>query len=324
MKIVAGLSGLDAYGPSCDAGADELFCGYVPEEWTERYGLALPLNRREVRWVNVQLGGRSELLLLAEQAARRGVPVTITLNSLHYIPAQYPLMGDLITRCMRDGFRSFIVADPALLVYLHSQGFDREARLHVSGELGEMNRGVLALCRSLGAHRMILHRKVALADMASLIAADRTAHPDAPMEFEAFALNELCHFDGGYCQSLHCDELTHSCRLPYRLGGVDAPLSSPMPLREPEVLPDCPGASGCGLCALWRMHRAGVTHLKLVGRGNLPEAMVRDIALLRRAADLARSSSCETDYLESLRRELFPTGCSRNCYYYGESGSLVK
>ena len=37
------------------------------------------------------------------------------------------------------------------------------------------------------------------------------------LEYEAFALNELCHFTGAFCSSLHCDELAPACRLPYRL-----------------------------------------------------------------------------------------------------------
>ena len=29
------------------------------------------------------------------------------------------------------------------------------------------------------------------------------------------------------------------------------------------------GETGCGLCALYRLRKAGITHLKLVGRGNM-------------------------------------------------------
>lgn len=41
-----------------------------------------------------------------------------------------------------------------------------------------------------------------------------------PDEYEAFILNELCHFSGAFCNSLHCDELTHLCRVPYELGNL--------------------------------------------------------------------------------------------------------
>ena len=37
----------------------------------------------------------------------------------------------------------------------------------------------------------------------------------AGLEFEAFVLNRLCQFTGAFCNSLHCDELGHLCRVPY-------------------------------------------------------------------------------------------------------------
>lgn len=322
MKITAGLSGVDAYDASCDAGADELFCGYVPEVWASRYGLALPMNRREVRWCNVQIGSRSELQLLADKVACRGVPVALTFNSLSYAPEQYPLLGETILQCADDGFRDFIVADPALLVWLHEQGISRRVALHISGELGEMNRLVLRRCRALDARRIIFHRKVTLTDMEHMIAHDRTEHPDTPLTFEAFALNELCHFHGGFCQSLHCDELPHLCRVPSQLGGIASAMASPVPIASGASF-DGVGASGCGLCALWRMQQIGVTHLKLVGRGNLPEETIRDIAALHTAVQLVQGVPDEAAYLAALRRALFPQGCGRRCYYPNETDTLL-
>lgn len=35
MKIVAGFGSVDEYIPYVLAGADELFCGYVPYNWTK-------------------------------------------------------------------------------------------------------------------------------------------------------------------------------------------------------------------------------------------------------------------------------------------------
>ena len=56
MKITAGLGSIDEYVRYVEAGADEFFCGYVPYEWNKKYGTVLPLNRREVLGINVQIG----------------------------------------------------------------------------------------------------------------------------------------------------------------------------------------------------------------------------------------------------------------------------
>ena len=61
MKITSGLGSIDDYPRYVRAGADELFCGYVPFSWSEKYGTVLPLNRREVLNYNVQIGSFSEL-----------------------------------------------------------------------------------------------------------------------------------------------------------------------------------------------------------------------------------------------------------------------
>ena len=38
MKIVAGLGSIDEYIPYVEAGADVVFCGYVPYSWTKIRG----------------------------------------------------------------------------------------------------------------------------------------------------------------------------------------------------------------------------------------------------------------------------------------------
>ena len=118
MKITAGLGCADDYIRFCEAGADECFCGYVPLAWAERYGLLSPLNRREVNFYNVQIGAKSELEILRGMVQAYGKRVHLTFNSLYYTPEQYSVLADIIAQCMELGFESFILADPALLVYL--------------------------------------------------------------------------------------------------------------------------------------------------------------------------------------------------------------
>lgn len=344
MKIVAGLGSLDEYIRFCEAGADEFFAGYVPYEWNKKYGTMLPLNRREVLCSNVQLGAFSELEILAAMIRKYGRPVHLTFNALYYIPEQYPEIAAIIRRCMELGFRSYILADPALICYLRQEKIDCE--IHLSGETAEVNSRMFSVFQRQKIHRLIFHRKNSFEDMERVVQA---GHGE---EFEAFVLNELCHFTGAFCNSLHCDELGYLCRVPYRLGPVrswgsaaDGNGSAPgrkwnssgtlsergkpsaesgeqleHGVDEPEQFPYdeegylC-GATGCGLCALYQLQRAGITHLKLVGRGNYTDFMERDIRNLKRALALLEESGSEAGYKEKMKRELFPKGCSRNCYY---------
>lgn len=324
MKIVAGLGSIDEYETFVKAGADEFFCGYVPFSWAEKYGVIHQLNRREVLFYNVQIGSMSELQILKKMVDYYGKPVKLTFNSLYYTGEQYPVIAEIITQCMAAGFENFIIADPALMLYLRQQKIN--CGIHLSGETAEVNRGMLEQMLPFGIRRVIFHRKNSLEDMQSCI-----KEADFPHEYEAFILNELCHFSGAFCNSLHCDELTHLCRVPYELGNlhkkeetdaaqkdvaetdrIQGKEGKGLPLDEDGYLT---GSTGCGFCALYRMKQVGITLLKLVGRGNYTDFMEKDIRQLRKALDILEKSDNELQYQREMKASLFPDGCSQNCYY---------
>lgn len=297
MKITAGLGALSSYDLLADAGADELFAGFVPLDWLEDYAAFLPLNRREVLMQGLQFCALSEMQLLAERIAVRGVPVALTFNSTCYRPEQYPRIADMLFRLSGLGFQNWILADPALMLYLRRQSVP--GRVHLSGEAGCFSPDALRFFAEMNLSRVIFPRKLSPAEMARCV----SALPQ--LEYEAFILNELCHYSGAFCSSLHCDEMEPICRLPYLPYGADA---SDAPEPEAEWRADF-GASGCGLCALNELRRAGVTHLKVVGRGAPPAALARDLRMLRRALELPGANA---DKL----RALLPEGrCSEKCYY---------
>lgn len=149
------------------------------------------------------------------------------------------------------------------------------------------------------------------------------------MEFEAFVLNEMCQFTGAFCNSLHCDEMGYLCRVSYWLGTVrngDAVPEKIMALQEQawDQEPDLKaydefgylcGETGCGLCALYQLKQAGITHLKLVGRGNYVDHMEKDIRNLRKALEILDAAENEREFKCTLKRIVFPAGCSGRCYY---------
>lgn len=379
MKITAGLGSIDEYIRFVKAGADEFFCGYVPYSWAKKYGTVMPLNRREVFCYNVQLGSYSELEILSAMIKRYGKPVHLTFNSLYYIPRQYPEIAEIIQSCMKLGFQSYIIADPALIIYLRNQEIDCD--IHLSGEMGEINSRAVEILQRQKLKRIIFHRKNTFEDMEAVIRSERTAGgARAQTEFEAFALNEMCQFSGAFCNSLHCDELGYLCRVPYHLekirnghsyrkGAVYSNIqrndmdkyvtnnrasenssdyivldhmsgSASHNYSGSDILHDglecideeveeavddwferydntgylC-GETGCGLCALYQLQKAGITHLKLVGRGNYTDFMEKDIRNLKQALNILADNRIETEFIQQMKQTLFPKGCSGNCYY---------
>lgn len=339
MKITSGLGSIDDYPRYVRAGADELFCGYVPFSWSEKYGTALPLNRREVLNYNVQIGSFSELEILANMVQKYQKPVHLAFNSLYYRQEQYEEITQIIQQCRSIGFDSYILADPALLVYLRKEKIDCE--VHLSGDLGTVNSAMTEVFAKEYPKRIIFQRKNTISEMRAVIR-HITAQKEAarkewtyPTEFEAFALNELCQFSGAFCNSLHCDEMGYLCRVPYwkkpmsfsesklekqeknrpgeniSISEWDSASELMNPVSEDGYL--C-GATGCGLCTLKQLSDAGITHLKLVGRGNYTDFMERDIRNLRRTLEILEDSSTEEEYIRAMKAELFPNGCSHMCY----------
>lgn len=331
MKLTVGLGSVDEYIRFSEAGADEFFCGYVPYSWTQKYDTMMPLNRREVLCSNVQLGAFSELEILASMIRDYQRPVHLTFNSLFYLPEQYPEIAKIMKACMCLGFQSYIIADPALILYLREHNIDCE--IHLSGETGEVNSRMVDFFQQFSLKRVIFHRKSSFDDMKAVINAEKSyGGLRAETEFEAFILNEMCQFTGAFCNSLHCDELGHLCRIPYWLkplkesctGSSFRQLRPSVPAASSQTdvpndsdLPEgylC-GATGCGLCALYRLRETGITHLKLVGRGNYTDFMEQDIRMLRQALAILETSTSEKDFQQNMREQLFPQGCSSHCYY---------
>lgn len=269
MKIVAGLGTIEDYEDYVDAGADELFIGYVPYEWQSKHELNNPLNRREVSYVNLNVGALSDLEILSERVDKRKVPVTIAFNGLNYRPNQYELICKIINDCADMGFKDVIIADIGLLIYLDKFKINERLNIHISGEFGEMNSYQIKILKELGAKRIIYHRGCNVKDIASMI----KRYPE--LEHEVFLMHENCHFTGAYCNSMHSDELIPMCRMPYQLEG-----------RIEVIRTSCSECDdyldGCRLCLIDTFRQIGVTHLKIVGRGASTDLMIDSIKRARR------------------------------------------
>ncbi len=322
MKIVAGLGAIDDYITFALAGADEVFIGYVPYEWNKKYGNLFPLNRREVLYYNIQVNSFEDMKILKSMMAVYKVPVTVTFNYIYYLEEQYEFIGEIIKQLMSIGFNDFIIADVALMLYLKKNSIN--CRIHLSGECAEINSCSMEFFNQFNISRFVFHRKNTLDDMEQCIKLNNKKN----MEYEAFILNEKCHYSGAFCSSLHCDELTHLCKVQYIMGKISLDTQGFFQTNkefeecyknhnEEELMcnENVVGYTGCGLCELYRLKKSGITHLKVVGRGAPAEQMERDIIYLKEALNILKNSNDEKSYKRTLINNLLKKKCSKNCYY---------
>lgn len=331
MKIVAGLGCIDDYISLVKAGADEVFCGYVPYEWNKKYGNLFPLNRREVLYYNIQINSLEDMKILKRMVDVYKVPVSITFNYLYYLEEQYEMIGNIMEDLISIGFNDFIISDIALLLYLKERNIN--SSIHLSGECAEINSLSIEFFNKLNISRYIFHRKNTIEDMKSCISNNKVKN----LEYEAFILNERCHYTGAFCNSLHCDEMEHICKLPYDLSKISEESSGfkevdkriksyydelanedfeELNIDEDEesdtyIL----GSTGCGICSLKQLKNAGVTHLKVVGRGNSVNNMVRDVENLKKAILMIENIEDNNIYKKEVINEILLNKCSGQCYY---------
>lgn len=326
MKIVAGLGSIDDYKRLAEAGADEVFCGYVPYEWNKKYGTIFPLNRREVLYYNIQISSLEDMKILRKMVDVYKVPVTITFNYLYYLEEQYEFIVEIMQDLIDIGFSEFIIADIALILFINSRKL--KCKIHLSGECAEINRESIKVFNELNISRYIFHRKNTIEDMKSCI----SDNSEKNLQYEAFILNERCHYTGGFCSSFHCDELEHLCKIPYEIVKINANRNNFKEIddnlksyEEQRQCEDCQevsdiednyviGSTGCGLCSLKKLKNAGVTHLKVVGRGNSIENMERDVRNLKKAIAMINEFK-EEEYEQNIKKQLLHNNCSGKCYY---------
>ena len=110
MKILAPIRAYDELEMLAASGAEELYCGITPAEWTARYQGAVWLNRRSPK--GSSLDSYAEMKQLVDGAHALRIPVFITLNAPYYAAEQIPLVIELARRLSEEiGVDALIVSD---------------------------------------------------------------------------------------------------------------------------------------------------------------------------------------------------------------------
>lgn len=288
-------------------GADEFFAGYVPAEWSGRYGWEIGLNRRTFG-PNCQFTSPDDLQAAIAVAHAVHRPVFITFNAHDYHAEQVPLLRQIVLEICTWGPDALVVADPALLELLSQWGVTTP--VHLSIGAGCFNgEAVRHFCRIADIRRVVLPRKMSLAEMETMIA----GLADLGLDFEALVIGYRCLFNDEFCFTRHTGTAEPFCNsfvpvpdapASYRLAAdwkdvaekaAQAPEEQFQPgsalnrfrkerrgqVRPPtsmtaEAASDTDGLDGlvasslfthCALCAIPGLRRAGVNVLKVPVRG---------------------------------------------------------
>lgn len=303
MKITAPISKIDEVEPLVLAGADELYCGVVPPNWIAQFNTGA-VNRRYFG----NLGDYAQLGEAVGLAHSRGASLFMVLNAQHYGELHHGALVEIAAKFHEYGGDAVIVADLALISAIREALPD--LAIHVSSVANCRNSSAVGFFADLGVKRVILPRDVTLDEIARI----RQRHPQ--IEIEAFILNDGCVFEEGLCHTVH---------LPSKLGGPICVDSYGMEYATPGGDPVSPRVARklaendedykrwlwyrfgcgfstteegypygpCGLCAIHRLHKAGVASIKVAGREGATERKIKSVEMVRRVVDAVHSGKDE-------------------------------
>jgi len=270
------------------AGVGELYVGYVPPSWHNKFGFATSPNRRY--WQGASFTDPGTLKAALDLAHCHGCKVSLALNEHSYSEKTQRLALAIVGETLEIGIDAVIVADPDLLLAIRDRFPD--VVIHVSGEMGLYNREAVRQLAIWGANRVILPRHLSLGEIKSLCNTAR----ECSLDVEAFIMSERCCFEGAYCFPSHgyltrhlCNDLGRAAMAPGCSNLAD-PQSS-LALEEHLAAynqwrshttssPKWLGGE-CGLCACRDLKRAGVGFFKIVGRGVAAGTLLKRIRVLR-------------------------------------------
>jgi putative protease len=313
MRIISPVDNLKEARLLLQAGADELYGGYIPDEWSE-YDLAASLNQRT--FSSAQIASEQELAEIIALVHGHERRFSLTLNAPFYTDEQLPLLLEYVDQMVALGIDSLILADPGLLRLLKKRHASVE--YHASTLAHLTNSGAVRFMAEQGIQRVVLPRHLSVADMAA------TIKQVPEVSCDAFLLVGKCPNTEGLCTFHHSSpEKIWPCEIPYDIAPLAERHSSRLQhaMQRQGSWSETNRRHGCGLCAIPHLREAGVHGLKLVGRGAPAAQKVRNVTLTKDFLALAESF---TDFAEYQRlamvahRERFGAACHQNICYYPE------
>ena len=273
----------------------ELYAGFMDGAWAERFGAGAGLNRMSSFGGGANFPSFSALRTAMAEAAALGIPVSVTFNALSYDGEQLDFLEERYLAPLRETAGAGVIVSTA--------GLCRRASalglpVSVSTIAGIYNSAAARYYAEAGAKALILPRELELQEMASIMA--RVPEP----AYEVFLMNNGCRFSDAVCMGCHIPRQGGLCQLMDRAEGRLAGSLDREAMQAQRVASAVYHGffmrNACGLCAIYRLLRMGVSRGKIVGRSEGGRAALKSLRLVLRNLDLAADCGSEAEYFERM------------------------
>jgi len=315
MKIVSPIDHRAEAAALLSAGADELYGGYVPPAWPDRFVSLASINQRT--FDSAQIASHADLIEIVQQAHDRGATFSLTLNAPYYTAEQVPFLLDYVDGAVVAGVDGIILADLGLLRLLQPR--HPAVEYHASTLAHLLNSGAVAFYAQQGISRIVFPRHLTVTEMAEIADQNHT------LRYDAFMLVGKCPNTEGLCTFHHSNpDKIWPCEIPY---DIDSQIPNPSPqllqaMARQKSWSTTNRRHGCGLCAIPALLKMGIHGVKLVGRGAPTAQKIQNLRLVRDFIDLADDLALSSDDYHqravAAHQQRFASPCSPNVCYYPE------
>ncbi|MFP5470404.1 MAG: U32 family peptidase [Bacteroidia bacterium] len=277
IELMAPAGGFDAMQAALDNGADSVYFGVDQ------------LNMRARATMNFTLGDLPEI---AERCGKYGANTYLTLNTIIY-DHDLSLIKTVIQKVKEASITAVIASDQAVIGLARSQGVE----VHISTQLNVTNLETVRFY-SYFADVMVLSRELSLQQIKAIcdgVKKENICGPSGKLvEIEVFAHGALCMAVSGKCYlSLHNQNSSanrgacvQNCRRKYKVidleDNVELEIDNEY-IMSPKDL--------CTINFLDELIDAGVSVLKIEGRGRAPEYVATTIKCYREAIDAVQEGT---------------------------------
>jgi len=298
-----------------EAGATELYGGMFPD-WFSKYPYFLSPNQRTFQEAQMNEADFNKVVKICE---KHNTPLYLTINNLYFTQEQLPLIIKMAKEAEAMGVKGFIMGSLPLILNVLEAGI--KVPIHISTMAVTLNHHSVSFFSDFGIKRFTLPRSLLINEIKEII-----SYNDEFL-YDAFILVGKCPNVEGFCSFLHTNlQKIWPCEQYYNLT-IESKNDTPAANRLMNVQKGWQGfprGHGCGICAIPELIKAGVTGLKLVGRGSPLSFKVSNIKMLLEAIEIHKQYKDDIRSavikLKQLYKERFGHPCSPYSCYFPECG----
>lgn len=290
IELMAPAGSFESLQAALDNGADSIYFGVEQ------------LNMRAQASINFTLDDLPEI---TKRCKAKNVRTYLTLNTIIY-DHDLTIIKKLLDQAKKAGVTAVIVMDQAVIAYARSIGME----VHISTQINITNIETLKFY-AMFADTVVLSRELSLGQIKKIIEQVKKQEVRGPsgnlVEVEVFGHGALCMAVSGKCyMSLHTFNSSanrgackQNCRKPYTVidkeSGVELEIDNEY-IMSPKDL--------CTIDFLDELVDAGVSVLKIEGRGRAPEYVAKTIKAYREAIDAIYDKTYSQEKVDHWMTEL--------------------